>query len=103
METRVLLVEDEDHLARGLCFNLEAEGYEVEHFERAEPALERILDRNAAPAHLAVIDVMLPGMSGLELLERLRPELPSLPVLLLTARSAPSCWRASARCCVGPH
>lgn len=88
METRVLLVEDEDHLARGLCFNLEAEGYEVEHFECAEPALERLLDPTGPPAHLAVIDVMLPGMSGLELLERVRPELPSLPVLLLTARSA---------------
>jgi DNA-binding response OmpR family regulator len=88
VETRVLLVEDEEHLARGLRFNLEAEGYEVEHFGRAEPALERILDPHGLPAHLAVIDVMLPGMSGLELLERVRPERPSLPVLLLTARSA---------------
>jgi DNA-binding response OmpR family regulator len=88
METRLLLVEDEDHLARGLCFNFEAEGYEVEHFARAEPALERLRDEGAPPAHLLVLDVMLPGMSGLELLEQVRPELPALPVLLLTARDA---------------
>ena len=44
MSTRILLVEDEAHLARGLCFNLEAEGYEVELFGDGESALEALLD-----------------------------------------------------------
>ena len=55
METRILLVEDEEHLARGLAFNLEAEGYKVESFERGEPALERLAGDSAID--LLVLDV----------------------------------------------
>jgi DNA-binding response OmpR family regulator len=86
MSTRILLVEDEEHLARGLAFNFEAEGYEVELHERAESALERLEREDGEPVDLLVLDVMLPGMSGIELLRRLRARGDELPVLLLTAR-----------------
>ena len=87
MDTRILLLEDEEHLVRGLTFNLEAEGYQVEAFERGEAALERLCATDRPPIDLAVLDVMLPGISGFEVLERLREdEQGHLPVLLLTAR-----------------
>ncbi len=84
---RILLVEDEAHLARGLRFNLEAEGYEVETFERAEDALSR-LARPAPLVDVVVLDVMLPGISGLDALRELRAGGNAVPVLLLTARDA---------------
>jgi DNA-binding response OmpR family regulator len=84
---RILLVEDEAHLVRGLRFNLEAEGYEVETFERAEHALAR-LAQPSPPVDVVVLDVMLPGMSGLDALRALRAGGNAVPVLLLTARDA---------------
>lgn len=88
MDTRILLVEDEAHLARGLVFNLEAEGYTVEHFERGEQALERLQGEGEPDVDLAVLDIMLPGISGFEVLKRLREDSASLPVLILTARAS---------------
>ncbi len=85
---RILLVEDEEHLARGLAFNLEAEGYKVESTERGEAALERLTDSQGAPVDLVVLDVMLPGISGFEVVRRLRAAKNEVPVLLLTARDA---------------
>lgn len=87
-KARVLLVEDEEHLARGLAFNLEAEGYRVEIVERGEAALERLADPKDEPIDLVVLDVMLPGMSGFEVVRRLRAAESHVPVLLLTARDA---------------
>jgi len=86
MSTRILVVEDEEHLARGLAFNFEAEGYAVEVHERAETALERMERADAEPVDLLVLDVMLPGISGIELLRQLRARGDQVPVLLLTAR-----------------
>ncbi len=86
MDPYILLVEDEEHLARGLRFNFEAEGYRIEAFERGEKALERLEDRDAEPVDLVVLDVMLPGISGFDVLERLRSLENPVPVLLLTAR-----------------
>ncbi len=86
MNPSILLVEDEEHLARGLRFNFEAEGYRVELFERGEDALERIEARDAEPVDLVVLDVMLPGISGIDVLEQLRKRDNPVPVLLLTAR-----------------
>jgi DNA-binding response OmpR family regulator len=86
MSTRILLVEDEEHLARGLAFNFEAEGYAVELHERAETALERLARPGAEPVDLVVLDVMLPGLSGFEFLSQLRARGDTVPVLLLTAR-----------------
>ena len=85
---RVLLVEDEEHLARGLAFNLEAEGYRVETLDRGEAALARLADPDGPPIDLVVLDVMLPGISGFEVVRRLREAENRVPVLLLTARDA---------------
>jgi DNA-binding response OmpR family regulator len=85
MSSRIWIVEDEENLVRGLRFNLEAEGYEIEAFRAAEEALKRIRGGGSLP-ELIVLDVLLPGMSGLELLASLRGEGSRVPVLLLTAR-----------------
>jgi DNA-binding response OmpR family regulator len=83
--SRILVVEDEQHLADGLRFNLEAEGHDAEVVETGEAAVERI--RAAAdPVDLVVLDVMLPGINGFEVVSRLRQEGRYLPVLMLTAR-----------------
>ncbi len=86
MNPSILLVEDEEHLARGLRFNLEAEGYRVDVFERGEDALERLEIAAEDPVDLVILDVMLPGISGFDVLERLRARENPVPVLLLTAR-----------------
>lgn len=88
MSARILLVEDEAHLARGLQYNFESEGYAVEAFERAEPALERLERLEPGYVDVVVLDLMLPGMSGLEALQRLRVQGNDVPVLLLTARDS---------------
>ena len=87
-DARILLVEDEEHLARGLAFNLEAEGYKVEVRERGESALERLADPAVPPVDLVVLDVMLPGLSGFDVVRKLRADENRIPVLLLTARDA---------------
>ena len=88
MDTRILLVEDEAHLARGLCFNLEAEGYEVQLCEDGESALEALQAPNLQRTDLLVLDVMLPGVSGFDVLQELRKAALDIPVLLLTARDS---------------
>lgn len=80
--TWILLVEDEPHIARGLAFNLEQEGYRVVHAETGEEAL-RLLPEH--PFALVVLDLMLPGLGGLEVCRRIRVLEPRLPVLMLTA------------------
>jgi two-component system, OmpR family, alkaline phosphatase synthesis response regulator PhoP len=80
----ILLVEDEIHLARGICFNLEEEGYQVNHVESGEEALERMLyDRYS----LIILDIMLPGMNGFEVCEKIRSMDSRVPVLILTSRT----------------
>ncbi len=86
MNPSILLVEDEEHLARGLRFNFEAEGYRVDVFERGEDALAQLEIAAKDPVDLVILDVMLPGISGFEVLERLRARENPVPVLLLTAR-----------------
>ncbi len=80
----ILLVEDEPHIARGLIFNLEEEGYRVSHAATGEQALEMVWDK---PFALVILDVALPGIDGIEVCRRLRAEDPRQPVLMLTARS----------------
>ncbi len=84
---RVLVVEDEQHLAEGLRFNLEAEGFEVEVRETGEEALERFA--GGADFDLLVLDVMLPGLNGFEVMAQLRATRHFLPTLMLTARGRP--------------
>ncbi|MBM3792598.1 MAG: response regulator transcription factor [Acidobacteria bacterium] len=89
METlgRILVVEDEGHLADGLRFNLEAEGYDVDCVETGETALERLAPGSAPDAYNAVIlDIMLPGIDGFEVARRLRANACYVPILMLTAR-----------------
>ncbi len=84
--SRVLVVEDEEHLATGLRFNLEAEGYQVELTDRGEAALEML---TGAPQRfdLVVLDVMLPGKDGFAVVSELRHAGQFVPVLMLTARN----------------
>ncbi|MDD2853984.1 MAG: response regulator transcription factor [Desulfuromonadaceae bacterium] len=80
----IMLVEDENHLARGICFNLEEEGNLVSHFETAERAIEALeIER----FDLVILDVMLPGMDGFHACRAIRNLDPRVPVLMLTARS----------------
>lgn len=85
-EARILVVEDEAHLAKGLLFNLQAEGYEVSLAPDAEQALA-LMGQERFDA--MVLDVMLPGKSGFELSAELREAGNYLPVLMLTARGRP--------------
>lgn len=83
---RLLVVEDEPHLAMGLRFNLEADGHEVEVLADGELALAR-LDTTVTPRVDAVIlDVMLPGRDGFEVTRTLRAAGNFVPILMLTAR-----------------
>jgi two-component system, OmpR family, alkaline phosphatase synthesis response regulator PhoP len=82
---RILVVEDDQALALGLRINLEAEGYEVIHTLTAEEGLS-VLDNSGID--LVVLDIMLPGMTGVEALRNIRAGNLKLPVLILTARSS---------------
>ena len=82
---RVLIVEDEDHLAAGLKLNLEAEGYAADVEDTGEAAIERLVDGGAFD--VVLLDVMLPGLDGFEVVRRLREARQFVPVMLLTARS----------------
>jgi two-component system, OmpR family, phosphate regulon response regulator PhoB len=89
MATRVLVVEDEEALIMLLRYNLEAEGYEVECVSRGDEAEVRLQEHTP---DIAIIDWMLPGLSGIELCRRIRarPETTRLPVIMLTARGEES-------------
>lgn len=86
--TRVLVVEDEQHLADGLRFNLEAEGYEVVVAETGEAALKELAPGNAE-FDVVVLDVMLPGIDGFTVMTEMRHKGQLVPTLMLTARSHP--------------
>lgn len=83
--TRILLVEDEQHLAFNLSFNLEAEGYQVDVAETLAGARERL---EPAPA-LILLDVMLPDGNGFEFTRELREAENLVPILMLTAKGTP--------------
>ena len=82
---RLLVVEDEEHLANGLKFNLEAEGYAVDVEDNGEAALHR-LTQGSNGIDLVLLDVMLPGLDGFEVVQRLRAAGSFVPVVMLTAR-----------------
>ena len=87
--SRVLVVEDEQHLANGLRFNLEAEGHQVQVADTGEAALDVL---KAAPAgfDIVVLDVMLPGKDGFTVMSELRDSGQFVPTLMLTARGHPA-------------
>jgi DNA-binding response OmpR family regulator len=86
---RVLLVEDEAHLARGIQFNLELDGYEVDMVGDGAQALGRLLSAGDGTYDLVILDVMLPGMDGFQVASRLRQAGAFTPVLMLTAKGLP--------------
>jgi DNA-binding response OmpR family regulator len=83
--TQILVVEDEQHIADGLRFNLEAEGYEVKVVETGEAAFD-LLMAPAAAFDVVVLDVMLPGKDGFAVVSELRQAGQFVPTLMLTAR-----------------
>lgn len=70
MAQRVLIVEDEQHIAEGLRFNLESEGYEVRTVESGEEAITLLLGDAREPFDVIVLDVMLPGVDGFTVIDR---------------------------------
>src|ERR1700743_1166033 len=86
--SRILVVEDEQHLADGLRFNLEAEGYQVSVVDSGEGALEKLAGEPRG-FDVMVLDVMLPGKDGFAVMSELRESGQFVPTLMLTARSHP--------------
>jgi len=86
--SRVLVVEDEAHLAQGLRFNLQAEGHAVEVAGDGETALDRLLEKKER-FDVVILDVMLPGKSGFDVAALLREKKNYVPILMLTARGRP--------------
>jgi DNA-binding response OmpR family regulator len=83
--SRILVVEDEQHLADGLRYNLEAEQYDVDLVDNGEEALER-LTADSPRYDVVILDVMLPGIDGFDVVSALRRQRRFVPVLMLTAR-----------------
>jgi DNA-binding response OmpR family regulator len=81
----VLVVEDEESIRRGLCDVLAFHGHAPEGVERGDEGLRRALSNQHA---LVILDVMLPGMNGVDICRELRAQLPHVPILMLTARGA---------------
>jgi len=86
--SRVLVVDDEQHLAEGVRFNLQADGHEVVVADTGEQALSLLLD-DRSPFDVVVLDVMLPGKDGFEVASELRAAGQYVPILMLTARDRP--------------
>ena len=84
----IAVVEDEDHLAQGLLFNLQAEGYRTHHEADGDSALTWLLSTKE-PIAAVVLDCMLPGADGFTIVRALREAQRYTPVLMLTARSRP--------------
>jgi DNA-binding response OmpR family regulator len=84
----IAVVEDEEHLAQGLIFNLRAEGYRIHHESDGDSALAWLLTPPEPPAAV-ILDGMLPGANGFTIVRKLRDANVYTPVLMLTARSRP--------------
>lgn len=84
----IVVIEDEDHLAQGLIFNLQAEGYATHHEADGDAALAYLLNTEDKIAAI-VLDCMLPGTDGFDIVRALREAQRYIPVLMLTARSRP--------------
>ncbi|MGI6538884.1 MAG: response regulator transcription factor [Caldicoprobacterales bacterium] len=82
MAKKILLVDDEPAIVKGITFSLKQEGYDIDAAYDGEEALEMFY---AAPYDLVILDVMLPKLSGLEVLQRIR-EQSKVPVIMLTAK-----------------
>ena len=89
MQQTILIVEDEADIAESLHYNLKREGFRPTIAESGEKGLRIALDEKTTPS-LIILDLMLPGMSGMELCRRLRrePLTQSTPIIMLTAKAA---------------
>jgi two-component system, OmpR family, alkaline phosphatase synthesis response regulator PhoP len=85
-KSHILVVEDEEHIAFGIKFNLEAEGYRVTAVTNGPAALKAV-ENTEDPVDLILLDLMLPGMSGYEVCEQVRDSGRNMPVLMLSART----------------
>lgn len=83
--SRILLVEDDPHLAKGLLFNLEREGYEISLADNGVSALDQLRGKDF---DLIILDLMLPQMGGLEVARTIRETNIRFPILMLTAKSS---------------
>ena len=83
---RILIVEDEEHLATGIHFNLEAEGYDAEVVKDGAEALTAV---ESEAYDLVLLDAMLPGIDGFQVAQRMRTLGNRTPILMLTAKSLP--------------
>src|SRR5512146_3230534 len=86
--SRILVVEDEAHIAQGVRFNLESEGHFVEVTDNGEEALTFLL-KQKQQFDVLVLDIMLPGIDGFTVAQELRAAKNFIPLLMLTARSRP--------------
>jgi DNA-binding response OmpR family regulator len=86
---RLLIVEDEVNLANGMRFNFEIEGYDVAVVGDGTEALARVLAQRDTPFDLVILDVMLPGIDGFAVAQRMRQGGDFTPILMLTAKSLP--------------
>lgn len=86
-KAKVLLVEDEESLAIGLEYNLREEGYAVVRAENGERAIELF---DTEEMDLVILDIMLPRIDGFGVAEHIRDRSPQMPILMLTARTAPA-------------
>ncbi len=83
-KNKILLVEDEKHLAKGLSYNLKKEGYQVTVAENGIAALECLKENDY---DMMILDLMLPKMSGMEVVKKVRETNIRFPVLMLTAKT----------------
>ena len=81
---RIVVVEDDDTIAMGLVQALKHAGHRVQHYDRGETALDAI---SSWRPHLVILDWMLPGVSGIEVLKYIRMQDPDVPVIMLTAKT----------------
>ena len=84
MREKILVVDDEKDICNILQFNLENEGFEVEVAYSAEEALKKLSDSHS----LVILDVMMEGMSGFKMAEKVRKEGNTVPIIFLTAKNA---------------
>ncbi len=85
MGKKILVVEDEKHLADGICFNLELEGFETVHFDNGARALD---DWDSVNSDLILLDLMLPGVDGMTILKSIRKKNKVIPIMILSAKGA---------------
>src|SRR5215469_10355943 len=85
MKAHILIVDDDQHITGVLRRALAYEGYSVEVASRGDEALHKVIER---PPDLIVLDIMLPGIDGVEVCRRLRASGNQVPILMLTAKDA---------------